>query len=149
MSDSSFSFGANIGTATALITESSRLTWRDIEADRRQARVDVATVADSSWSRALLFVARLKHPALKAWAGRWLTYCTTSGAARPVRHAGEAGKECRRVELQLARWGVIDPDGFEAVERPAPRKRKFKGVFRGVAGQLEEYRERMRGPWIG
>lgn len=147
--DSSFAFGANVDR-TAIVTESDRLTWRDIEAVRRNARADVATIVNSLWFRAVRYVARIRHPALRAWAARWVAYCLTPGTKRPVRHAGEAGKACRRVELQLADCGVVDPEGFTyGTEERAPRKRKFKGAFRGVAGQLEEYRERMRGPWLG
>lgn len=151
MLDTEFLFGANDPSeVTAVVTESDRLTWRDIEAARRADRADVATVADSHWTRALSYVAHLQEPALRAWASRWLTFCTVGGA-RPVRHAGEAGKACRRVELELARVGVVDPDGFSyAAEERAPRKRKFRGVFRGVAGQLADDRKRLRyGGWHG
>lgn len=155
--DSSFDFGFNVdsgpleGEATRVVTESERLTWADIESERRNARADVETVAASRWVRALSYIARLKAPALQKWSARWLTYCTVPGHERPVFHAGKAGEACREVELQLARLGIVDPNGFNygSAERRAPRKRKFKGAFRGVAGQLEEYRERMRGPWIG
>lgn len=148
--DIDFPFGANDSSErTAVVTEAERITWADIEAVRRVARADVATVANASWSRALLMVARIRHPSLRAWAMRWVHYCTAPGLARPVRHAGQAGKACRRVELALSRLGIVDPDGFETVERAPRRKRAVKGVFRGVAGQLQEYNERMRGPWIG
>lgn len=148
MDDTSFDFGAN-GEQTAIVTDSDRLMWRDIEAIRREARADVATVAAPLWVRAAVMVARIRHPALKAWASRWVDYCLIPGKARPVRHTGNAGKSCRRVELALSRLGIVDPDGFEAVER-APRAKRFKGVFRGVAGQLEADRDRMRyGGWHG
>lgn len=58
----------------------------------------------------------------------------------------------RDVELALARrCGIADPAGFlygaENLRRPgAPRK---TGAFRGVAGQLQEDRERMASPWVG
>jgi hypothetical protein len=142
MVDTDFPFGANDPEVTAIVTDSDSIAWRDIESLRRAARADVATVADAHWTRALSYVARLREPALRSWASRWLAYCTVGGA-RPVRHAGEAGKACRRVELELARVGVIDPEGFEACERIAP-KRKAKGVFRGVAGQLAADMKRWR-----
>lgn len=147
--DDSFDFGHNVDR-TACVSDPEIIAWRDIEAERRNARADVATVADSLWARAVRHVALIRQPALKLWAARWVAYCLTPGTKRPVRHAGEAGKACRRVELALADCGIVDPEGFTyGTEERAPRKRKFKGVFRGVAGQLEEYRDRMRGPWIG
>lgn len=130
------------------------LTWRDVEALRIAARADVATVADQHWTRALSYVARLTVPAVRLWASRWLTFCTVGGP-RPVRHIGEAGKACRKVELALARLGVIDPHGFEEREAPKPsrasktramRRRQNRG---GDCGGLREFNERMRGPWIG
>lgn len=113
MIDDSFDFGFNVDTPlegehTAVVTESELITWRDIELARRTARADVETIANSRWTRALSYVARIKTPALRLWAGRWLTYCTAPGHARPVRHAGEAGRACRRVELELSRLGVDD-----------------------------------------
>jgi hypothetical protein len=150
--DIDFPFGANTYVSserTAVVTESELLTWRDIEAERRTARADVATVASPLWSRAMGLIKRIRHPMLKLWASRWVDYCLSPGNARPVRHAGKAGKACRRVELALSRLGIVDPEGFEAIERAPRAKRRHVGAFRGVAGQLEEYRERMRGPWIG
>lgn len=156
MLDTDFPFGANVdetSVRTVILTESERLTWRDIEAARISARADVATVADAHWTRALAYVARLKVPCVKAWAARWLDFCLVEGP-RPVRHVGEAGKACRRVELELARLGVVDPEGFEAVERAAQRpskarekrKRQQRG---GDCNGLREYRARMEGPWVG
>lgn len=153
LADDSFDFGHNVDRTAivpAVYGTDGAPAWRDIEAARREARADVATVAGPLWARALRTLNRIRIPALKAWAARWVDYCLITGKPRPVRHAGEAGKACRRVELTLADLGIVDPEGFTyAAEERAPRKRKFKGAFRGVAGQLEEYRERMRGPWIG
>jgi hypothetical protein len=155
MLDTDFPFGANDPSeVTAIVTDSDRLTWRDVEALRIEARSDVATVADAHWTRALSYVARLKVPCVRAWAARWLTFCTVGGA-RPPRHIGEAGKACRKVELALARLGVIDPHGFEEREAPKPsrasktramRRRQNRG---GDCGGLREFNERMRGPWVG
>lgn len=156
--DTDFPFGANIddddtaehtAIVPAVFGSSGIAAWRDIEAERRIARADVATVASPLWTRALRTLKLIRHPMLKLWASRWVDYCLTPGKARPVRHAGKAGKACRRVELALSRLGIVDPDGFEAIERAPRAKRRHVGAFRGVAGQLEEYRDRMRGPWIG
>lgn len=151
--DTDFPFGANDETErTAFVTEADLITWRDIESTRRESRADVETIADSSWSRVLVMVARIRHP-LRAWASRWVAYCTTSGTARPVRHAGKAGKACRRVELALSRLGIIDPEGFEAIEARRgssarvrnARRRQVRG---GDCNGLREFNERMNGPWI-
>lgn len=152
--DFDFGFNAPIehdDDRTAVVTDSDSLMWRDIEAVRRAARADVETIASGPWSRALAFVSRIRIPALRTWAARWVAYCTTPGTDRPVFHAGKAGEACRRVELQLADFGIVDPEGFSygRAERGPKRKRKFRGAFRGVAGQLQEFNERMRGPWIG
>lgn len=153
--DTDFPFGANLepvehtAIVAAVYGTDGAAAWRDIEAERRIARADVATVASPLWTRALRTLKLIRIPALKLWAARWVDYCLIPGKPRPVRHAGEAGKACRRVELALSRLGIVDPDGFEAVERAPRAKRRHVGVFRGVAGQLEEYRDRMRGPWIG
>lgn len=160
--DTDFAFGANLEERTLCLVDSDscdmgaaghRITWADVEAARREARADVGTVADAHWTRALAYVARLKVPCVRAWAGRWLEFCT-SGGARPLRHLGEAGKACRAAELELARLGVVDPYGFEAREdgRSGPsksrdqRKRQKRG---GECNGLKDFNERMRSPWIG
>jgi hypothetical protein len=153
MLDADFPFGANEDTSIRTeVIDTSDLRWAAIEAIRRVDSLDVATISDSDWTRALSYVAGLKSPALKAWASRWLTFCTVGGD-RPMRHVGEAGKACRRVELKLARLGVVDPVGFEDIERAAPRssasrdrrKRQQRG---GECNGLKEFNERMRSPWV-
>jgi hypothetical protein len=151
--DTDFPFGANEDTSIRTeVIDTSDLRWAAIEAIRKAARADVATVADPQWTRALSYVARLQAPALKAWASRWLTYCTVGGD-RPIRHIGEAGKACRRVELKLSRLGVVDPDGFEAIEQNAPRSSAAREKRRrqkrgGECNGLKEFNERMRAPWV-
>jgi hypothetical protein len=158
LEDTSFAFGANVepeetSLRTAVVTLSETLTWADIEALRKEQRRDVETVAGGNWGRVVKLLAGLKVPALRTWSQRWVDYCT-SGGPRPTRHFGEAGKACRRVELALARLGVIDPDGFEAREAPRARPSKARVQRRrqqrgGDCNGLREYNERMRGPWIG
>lgn len=153
--DTSFAFGAlaEAFDATVYVTDSD-VTWKEIEALRIAARADVATVADAHWSRALAYVARLKVPCVRAWAGRWLEFCL-GDVPRPVRHFGEAGKACRKVELALARLGVVDPAGFEEREAPKVNRSSATRIARrrqnrgGECNGLKEYNERMRGPWVG
>lgn len=152
MLDTDFPFGANApdDEVTAVVIDSDSLTWRDIERVRREARADVATVAEGLWGKALGKLSRLRNPSLARWGSQWVSYCLTAGP-RPVRHVGEAGKACRALELELASLGIVDPEGFTyGAEERAPRKRKFRGVFRGVAGQLADDRKRLkRGGWHG
>lgn len=152
--DTSFPFGAlaEAFEATEFVTDSD-VRWKEIEALRIAARLDVATVADAHWTRALPYVARLKVPAVRAWAGQWLAFCTIEGA-RPVRHIGDAGKACRKVELALARLGVVDPEGFEerlapTVHSSAAREKRRRQTRGGDCNGLREFNERMVGPWVG
>lgn len=152
MLDTDFPFGANDTEKTTVAIEAARLTWADIEAMRLEQRADVATVADRHWTRAVAVVERLQVPGVKLWARRWLTFCIVGGP-RPVRLSHEPGKACRRVELVLARMGIIDPDGFEAHELPRGRNSKTRAARRrqqrgGDCNGLREFNERMASPWV-
>ncbi len=154
--DTSFAYGAlaDAFDATVFVTDSD-VTWLEIERLRTAARADVESIASPHWTRALAYVARLTVPCVRAWAGHWLAFCTQPDVARPVRHFGEAGKACRKVELALARLGVVDPEGFEEREAPKVNRSSAARVARrrqnrgGECNGLKEYNERMRGPWVG